>query len=160
MIVAVTGTPGTGKTSATRLLEDLYPVIHINELVKEKEFYVGVDEMRDCLIADTEKISEYVHGKHKEIEKDRVLIIECHYSHLLCPDITIVLKTDTSVLMGRLEAKGFGKHKMGENIEAEIMGVILVEAVEICKDVNIIDTTKKSVEDVARSIKETIETGV
>lgn len=157
MIVAITGTPGTGKSSVCELLEKEYPVIHVNELVKEKGFYVGVDDKRDCLIADTEKISEYIHANQKKMGENQVLIVESHLSHQLSPDLTIVLKADISVLKSRLEKKGFGKRKIEENIEAEIMDVILVEAVEICKKINIIDTTEKSINDVFKSIKEIIE---
>ncbi len=162
MIVAITGTPGTGKSSASKMLEEKYRVLHINELIKEKGFFDGVDEQRDCLIADTEKITDYVHEKHKEMDEKEVLIIECHFSHLLNPDITIVLKTDTSVLIKRLEKKGFGKAKIEENIEAEIMDVILLEADDICKGLklNIIDTTKISIEDVFESIRKIIDENI
>ena len=159
MIVGITGTPGTGKSAVSKILEEEYKVIHINELVKEMGFYDGVDEERDCLIADTEKINNYIQEKHKKLLENEVLIIEGHFSHLFNPDAVIVLKTDTSVLKKRLEEKGFNKPKIEENIEAEIMDVILVEATEVLKGLklNIIDTTETSVKDVAKSIKEIIE---
>lgn len=153
MLVAITGTPGTGKTSVSELMEDEYSVIHINELVKEKEFNIGVDEERNCLIADTDKLTEYTHQLHEDMEDGEVMIVESHLSHLLDPDLTIVLKTDTSVLIDRLKAKGFDKSKIDENIEAEIMDVILVEATEVCKELKVIDTTKRPPEDVYRSIR-------
>ncbi|VUT26509.1 MAG: putative kinase [Candidatus Methanolliviera sp. GoM_oil] len=153
MLVAITGTPGTGKTSVSELMEAEYSVIHINELVKKKEFNIGTDEERDCLIADTDKLTEHIHSLHKNMRDGEVMIVESHLSHLLDPDLTIVLKTDTAVLIDRLKTKGFGKSKIDENIEAEIMDVILVESTEVCKEVKVIDTTKRPPEDVYRSIR-------
>jgi len=36
--VAVTGTPGTGKTTATELLSTDLDVIHLNEVIKSEGF--------------------------------------------------------------------------------------------------------------------------
>ncbi|MDY6958463.1 MAG: adenylate kinase family protein [Halobacteriota archaeon] len=156
MIVAISGTPGTGKTTVSKLLENEYLVVHINELVEREEFNIGLDEERSCLIADTDKLTEYIQSLHKDFEEGKVLIIESHLSHLLGPDLTIVFKTDTSVLIDRLKAKGFGKRKIDENIEAEIMDVILVEATEACKEVRVIDTTNRPPEHVYESVRRII----
>ncbi|MDY6930867.1 MAG: adenylate kinase family protein [Halobacteriota archaeon] len=156
MIVAISGTPGTGKTTVSKLLENEYHVIHINELVERDEFNLGLDEKRSCLIADTDKLTEYIHSFYEDMQEKKVLIVESHLSHLLDPDLTIVFKTDTSVLIDRLKAKGFGKSKIDENIEAEIMDVILVEATEISEEVRVIDTTKRPPEDIYKKVRDII----
>ncbi|MHC1566906.1 MAG: adenylate kinase family protein [Candidatus Syntropharchaeia archaeon] len=149
MKIALTGTPGTGKTSACRFLS--YNTLDINRLVEEKGFYKGFDEKRNCIIADIEKIKEYVRNLKENV------IMEGHFSHLLDPDMVIVLRTDPFVLKKRLEEKGFDKKKILENMEAEAIDVILIESLEECDEVYEIDTTEKSVEEVARCIEKIIE---
>ncbi|TKX86893.1 adenylate kinase, partial [Halorubrum sp. SS5] len=46
--VAVTGTPGTGKSTATALLADEYDVIHLNERIKsDDDLWTERDADRD-----------------------------------------------------------------------------------------------------------------
>ena len=41
MIIALTGTPGTGKTSISKILEkNSYKVVDLNKLVYEKDFLI------------------------------------------------------------------------------------------------------------------------
>jgi len=54
--VAVTGTPGTGKTTATTLLDD--SVIHLNELIREAGLWTERDTDRDSLVADLDAVRE------------------------------------------------------------------------------------------------------
>ncbi|MCJ7640224.1 MAG: AAA family ATPase, partial [Euryarchaeota archaeon] len=56
------------------------------------------------------------------------LVIEGHISHHLSVERVIVLRTNPAVLRGRLQEKGFSEKKIRENIEAEILDVILIEA--------------------------------
>ena len=62
MLIGLTGTPGTGKTSVSRFLEKKrhWKVIHLNDLIKEKHLYAEVDEKRDAVIADMELVREYL----------------------------------------------------------------------------------------------------
>jgi len=49
MLIGLTGTPGTGKTSVSKLLETRrgWKVIYLNDLIKEEHLYSEVDEERD-----------------------------------------------------------------------------------------------------------------
>ncbi|MFW5938737.1 MAG: AAA family ATPase, partial [Halanaeroarchaeum sp.] len=60
MRVVVTGTPGTGKTSATEVLESDLDVVHLNEAIREEELFGDVDEERDSVIADLDAIREWI----------------------------------------------------------------------------------------------------
>ena len=150
MILAITGTPGTGKTSVCKAFGREY--VDLNNLVEAKGFYTGVDPERGSLIADLDKLREYV--RH---EAEKVLVIEGHLAHLLNPDVAIVLRADPSVLAGRLKQKGFPPQKIQENVEAETLDVILIEAVELCDIVYEVDTSGKSVEKVTAIVREIID---
>jgi adenylate kinase len=154
MIVAISGTPGVGKTSVCNILGEHYPVLDLNGVIKKKKMYIGIDKKRDSLIADIEKLTDYVRDIRHDKENE-ILILDGHLSHLLQPDVTIVLRASSGVLMKRLENR-FSKEKTEENIEAELMGVILTEATEMCELVYEIDTTGKRIEDVATRIEDII----
>jgi adenylate kinase len=155
MILAITGTPGTGKTSVCKACG--LECMDLNSVIEEKGFYTGVDTQRGSLIADIDKLGEYV--RHKE-ERLSVVIAESHLAHLLKPDVAIVLRAKPSVLTERLKQKGFPPQKIQENVEAETLDIILAEAVELCDIVYEVDITDKSVEDVAAVVRAIIDAEV
>ena len=82
-------------------------------------------------------------GSLRGIDSDEILILEGHFSHHFA-DWSIVLRLLPSELEARLEARGYSAEKIRENLEAEALDVILVEAVEICSRVDEIDTTGRA----------------
>jgi adenylate kinase len=122
MKTALTGTPGTGKTTISKMLRDGYglEVMDLNEVIRAHGYYNGWDENRHCLIVDIEALRAHPFSDG--------LVLEGHLSHHLPVDRVIVLRTDPAVLRARLQKKGFSENKIRENVEAEILDVILVEA--------------------------------
>ncbi len=153
MIFAITGTPGTGKTSVCKALG--LEFMDLNKVIEEKGFYSGVDNERGCFIADLDKLNEYV--KEEKEGGNLLLVIESHLSHFLNPDVAIVLRANPFLLAHRLKQKGFSTQKINENVEAEVLDVILVEAVEVCEIVYEVDTSGKSIEEVAFMVREVID---
>lgn len=149
MRIALTGTPGTGKTTLAGLLP--YPVIDINALVKAGMNF-GIDPVRGCLDADMDALADHL----AKLDRDETIILEGHFSHHFA-DWSIVLRLSPSVLGPRLEARGYSAPKIRENLEAEALDVILVEAVELCTRVDEIDTTEKSPEEVAELVTEIVQ---
>ena len=141
MRIALTGTPGTGKTTVAGLLP--YTVIDINALVKGGMNF-GKDPERDCLEADMDALADHL----AKLASDEIFILEGHFSHHFA-DWSIVLRLSPSLLRLRLEARGYSAKKIQENLEAEALDVILVEAVQLCSRVDEIDTTGKSSQEVA-----------
>jgi len=153
MITALSGTPGTGKSSVSILLQNEgYNVVSLNELAVDKKFIVGIDNERNSKIVDIDGLDDYI--KNNLIIKD-IIFIEGHSAHLLkTVDKVIILRCHPSKLKKRLEEKGWNQVKIKENVEAETIDVILCEAVEIHSAENIfeIDTTNKQVENVASAV--------
>ena len=154
MRIAVTGTPGTGKTSVARLLP--YRVLDINVLIKDEGLHLGQDPDRGCLIADVDALEKRIDElEGAESDGDEVLVLEGHFSHQFAP-VAIVLRTSPKVLKGRLRRRGYSEKKIRENLEAEALDAILIEAVEWCDQVHEIDTTKISAEETARLVTKII----
>jgi adenylate kinase len=168
MRVAVTGTPGTGKTTATDLVDADLPVVHLNDAIEAERLFSEVDEARDSLVADLDAIREWL-GDRED------LLVESHLAHHLDANRVVVLRCRPDVLEGRLRDRGEPETKASENAESaepsraltrkarenaesEALDVILSEAVERHgRDaVYEIDTTDREPAAVAREIEAVI----
>jgi adenylate kinase len=150
MKIALTGTPGTGKSTVAEMVSAGFSVVHVNDLIKEK-YNIGLDQERNSWIADIPGLSRYV----KKLEGD--IILEGHVSHLLPVDIIIVLRASPKTLRERLSARGWNDKKIKENVEAEALDVILCEAVDTNKKVYEIDTTNMTPMQVKEAVLEIIK---
>ncbi len=145
-MIAITGTPGTGKSSVAKILQKKgYRVANVNQLARE---YGCVDESEG--VVDVKKLSEIV----PNLDYD---FIEGHLSHLLNIDVIIVLRCNPRELKRRLESRGWGMDKILENVEAEIVDRILIESIERSSNVHEIDTTYKTPEEVAEIIEDILK---
>jgi len=153
MIIAITGTPGTGKTSISEVLQkNKFEVVDLNKVACEKDFLIGKDEKRDSNIVDVEKFDDFV---KKNYSRSEIVCIEGHLSHLLKNvDKVIVLRCHPDQLRKNLSKKGWKEAKIKENLEAEILDIILCEAVDIHVEKNIfeMDVTGKTIDNISLSI--------
>ncbi len=142
MIIAVTGTPGTGKDTVSNILGEKlgWEVVDLNKAAKEKRLYKGYDKKRKCDVVDLAGINSEI----KRTKKD--IIVQSHYSHELNPDLVIVLRTDPAELKKRLEKRRWAEEKIKENLEAEIMEVCKNEALQKTRRVFEVDTTEDTAE--------------
>ena len=155
-IIAVTGTPGTGKTTLSgRLARELNAkVISLTDVVNENNLYTGIDLERDSKIVDVKKLGKFIEKLIKtKFSDEETIILEGLLSHLICAHSkrtsgqdfmpvthVIVLRASPSALKQRLELRGYSKAKIRENIEAEFMGVCLNESLW-CENVIEVDST-------------------
>ncbi len=162
-IIIVTGTPGTGKTSVSRLLAEKLGCIHldVSRYVIENKIYASYDEKRQSYVIDEDKVREAI---RKLVETSKCIIIDIHYPELLDflqPDIVVILRTAPGTLEKRLKPRNWPENKVKENIMAEILGVPTANALSIVSPDKIyeIDTTDKKPEEVARIVLEDILEG-
>jgi len=141
MQIALTGTPGSGKTTVAGLLP--FRVVDVNALVKGG-LHCGLDPVRGCLEADMDALADRIEA----LPSEEITVLEGHISHHFAP-WAVVLRLRPRELQSRLAARGYSPEKVRENVEAEALDVILVEAVEMCDRVDEIDTTGRSPAEVA-----------
>jgi adenylate kinase len=150
--VAITGTPGTGKTTVSDLLAVDMDVVHVNQLVEDEAFFDEVDEARGSKVADMDAVREHLDGMDD-------VVVESHLAHLVNDlDNVVVLRCAPDVLEDRLTERGEPPEKAGENAESEALDVILSEAVRIHGEDRVyeIDTTDRDPETVARDVEAAI----
>jgi adenylate kinase len=149
--VAVTGTPGTGKTSATDLLDTDLDVIHLNEVIEREGLTTGRDEERDSLVADLDAVAEWLG------DRDDVLV-ESHLAHHFDADRVVVLRCHPETLEARLRERGESEASAEENAESEALDVVLSEAVDRhgLDSVYEIETTDRSPDAVATEIERVV----
>jgi Predicted nucleotide kinase (related to CMP and AMP kinases) len=124
MRVAVTGTPGTGKTTATdHLAADIdAEIIHLNDAIRENDLYTERDADRDSLVADLDAVSDHL--------GEWTGVLESHLAHHVDADRVVVLRCEPGVLEDRLRDRGETAEKARENAESEALDVVLSEAVD------------------------------
>jgi adenylate kinase len=146
MRLAVTGTPGTGKTTATERLASELPVVHLNEVVREEGLSDGEDPERGSLVADLEALRAWT--------ADREGVFESHLAHHLDVDRVVVLRCHPERVERRLRERGEPPEAAVENAEAEALDVILAEAVDRHGRDRVyeIDTTDRSPAEVAAAV--------
>ena len=158
MFVALTGTPGTGKTSISKILsQNGFNIIDLNETAIKNNFVIGIDKKRKTKIIDIKKVGNFL---KKNYDKNYLHIIEGHWSHLITiVEKIIILRCAPKKLRERLNTKNWKLEKVNENVEAEALDIILCESVEIHneKDIFEIDTTNRSMEENAKSVLEIIK---
>lgn len=145
MRVALSGTPGTGKSTLSPLLEPRgFKVCNINVLAESVGAMEEYDSERETWEVDLETLE-------RSIPSEDPLILTGHLSHLLPVDLAIVLRCHPDVLRERLRERGWKPSKIRENVEAEALGVITQEALERVETFEI-DTTAASPEKVVEAV--------
>lgn len=123
MRVAVTGTPGTGKSTATERLETDLNVIHLNDVIREQELTAGQDSERDSAVADIDAVADWLDGQDD-------VVFESHLAHHFVADTVVVLRCHPGEIERRLRSRDEAPASVAENAESEALDVILTEAVE------------------------------
>ena len=144
MIISISGTPGTGKTTLARKLAKTagYKYLNVGRLIKSKNIAESYDRKRRCYVVDIKKLNKVLIEK---IRKFPDIIIDSHLSHYLPKEyvnLCIITKCSLKALEGRLKKKRYSKQKIRENLDCEIFDVCLNEAKEAGHKVIVVDTTK------------------
>jgi len=145
--VAVTGTPGTGKTTATERLDVGLDVVHLNQALREEGLYDEVDEERDSVVADMDAVADWLGDRDDAV-------IDSHLAHRFDADRVVVLRCRPEELERRLRERGEPPAKARENAESEALDVILAEAVDRHGEGNVyeVDATDRDPDEVAAAV--------
>jgi adenylate kinase len=128
----VTGVPGTGKTPFAHLLAETLgcQYVDLNQFLINGGCVEGYDEELGSFVVDLGRGKERVMQSFSQ----GLHILESHVSHLVVPkeilSICFVLRASPYILRERLSSKGFDERKVKENCAAEILDIILQEALE------------------------------
>jgi adenylate kinase len=144
MRVALTGTPGTGKTTVADQLALEMPVdvVHLNTSIHRCELTKRTDKARGTHVVDLEAVASWLDERTPPSETETV-VIESHLAHLFDVDRVVVLRCSPDHLRTRLEtrenpsqlhntakAPEMVTQSAYENAEAEALDLILSGAVE------------------------------
>ena len=149
-IHALTGTPGTGKTSISKNLNK--EIIHLSELYPNSS--EGRNQNGEWII-DLDKLNKLTQEKLRDDT-----FIEGHLSHFIDNiDQIIVLRCDPRELRRRMEKRDYNIEKIEENLEAEAIGLIYSQALEINNGIDVFqhDTTKLSVDESTTILRDFFE---
>ncbi len=133
-VIAITGTPGTGKTTLAKRIYDYFKhenkrvyLITQDELIKRTNSNIGFDHERNSIIVDEDKLrKDFKKSFESELNEYEIIIIDSHISHELKEnvDLAIITKCDLEELKKRLIKRGYHEMKIHENINAELLNVI------------------------------------
>ena len=127
-LFAITGTPGTGKSSVSEELRSRgYDVLDIKAHIKANGLLGELDEARNTYEVDLDDLNDSLDDLRA---KDGIHLMDSHLSHFMDCSGIIVLRCRPSVLAKRLEARGYGPETGRANVQSEILDVILCEATE------------------------------
>lgn len=146
-MIALTGTPGTGKTSvAEELRRRGHDVLDLKSYIADSGLRGEYIEEMDTYDVDTDLLRGFLEDSDHEMA-------EGHLSHFLDAEMCIVMRCHPDVLAQRLRDRGYAEGKVRENVEAELLDVILCEAVDSGVPVFAVDTTSSTASQAADAVE-------
>ncbi len=162
MKLLVTGTPGTGKTAASKLLAEHFGLRIINEKAFAKKNKIGKWNVKEKTLEidpkDLEKkLNAFLAGKKNILAE----------GHLLCEtrlkvDFAAILRADPQVLEKRLKKRGYGAVKALDNVFLEQVGycknqlekrIGKEKIIEADSSKNIKQTTRKIIKEIQKRLE-------
>jgi adenylate kinase len=152
-VVALTGTPGTGKSATAAALGPRWRSVEVADLARR----LGVSRAtRGGVEVDLERLRRKLLPASAHAEAD---VLVGHLAHLLPVRDVILLRCHPSELDRRLrhDRRGTASERR-ENVLAEATDVVLFECVAPHRRIWEVDTTGRSIPSVAREVRERLRT--
>jgi adenylate kinase len=131
--IAISGTPGTGKTEvAQKLAIHLdYDFIELNHLIHKEELIAGIDSKRATVIADIPALMKHLRTLISDAKTN--FVIAGHFVDEIPDELLkaiIILRCHPIQLTKRLLRRGWSSEKIVENLQAEILGDCTAQAIK------------------------------
>ena len=155
MCIAITGTPGTGKTSICELLEiNGFTIYSVEQLAKQHECLGEIDPDDNSAPVDVHKLAD-----EWQCEDAGIVFVDGHLSHLLEVEAIVVLRCDPKSIETRLSQREYGDEKVAANVEWEMISGVWSEMLEFeietpCLE---LDSSAKSPEQLVEVILDWVE---
>lgn len=158
-VIAIVGSPGTGKKTVARLLASKMQLEYLdaNEVAIARgaavgkeggEYIISTSRLRKILLPmiKGKRIVLSGHLLPSVLRRDEV-------------ELAILLRCAPEVLEARLAQRGYSEAKIRENVAAEVLGVVAAEAIKAfgVDKVSEHDTTNKSAEETVNEIIDIIQ---
>jgi len=149
--VAITGTPGTGKTTLCEALGESFSVLSLQELAEQYGCLDSVDAVDDSAPLDIHLLAEKWHN-----DGEGITFIDGHLSHLLEVDAIVLLRCNPIQLKQRLESRAYSQPKTAANVEWEMLSGTWSELLEFEIEAPILelDSTSLTIEEMKSQIIE------
>lgn len=153
--ILISGTPGCGKSTTCELLQrrlTKYEYYNISDFAENHKCYEGYDKDRKSHIVDEDKLLDEL----EPLLHSGCSIIDWHVNDVFPErliDLVVVLRCDNSVLYDRLHARGYHDAKIQENLDAEIMGVVLQDALESYEQEIVVELQSNTTEEMESNVE-------
>ncbi len=157
-IIGISGTPGVGKSSIARALARRLGVPHVDlsKEVIERKLYMDFDSERGSYIIDEDAVRKFLRSTYEEVGP---YVLESHYAEIAPKDIVelvVVIRLDPAKLIDRLLARGWPMKKIAENVEAELLSISTLNAIDELGEELVVEVnaTDRSIDEVVEEIND------
>ena len=120
--LALTGTPGTGKSTVAQMLSDGGCIVVSVESLAEQNSLLGEAAPADgARVIDTDALHDAL-APEWESPPEGTVVVDGHLSHHLPCDAVAVLRCSPEILDSRLTSRGYTAEKVQANCEWELLG--------------------------------------
>jgi adenylate kinase len=146
MKIALSGTPGTGKTTVAESVATKLELTHIDISVFAWKIGAVLAREADTVVVDQDRIQEEI--KHLDD-----LIIDSHFAHVFAVDIVFILRCEPKILFERLQKRGYSKEKITENVMAEILDYCVLDTLDYHAPEIIFEVHENPIQEILEIVK-------